>query len=56
MYNTTTYVIDINKIKTIEDILTVIEGMNLHIEMPSNDLKKLCRHIHKEDGSEVIID
>lgn len=56
MYNTTTYIVDINKIKTIKDILTVIEGMNLHVTNPSDDLKKLCKHIHKEDGSEVIID
>ena len=56
MYFTHHYIIDWNKVKTQEDLITILKNQQLGFENPSEDLKKLCKFVNKSDGQEVTFD
>jgi len=47
------WVIDWDKVKTQEDIITILKGSNLEFESLSKELQKLCKYVNKSDGREV---
>lgn len=53
MYFTATYKLDVSKVKSIDDILIVLNELSICVDRPSEDFKKLCNLISKETG-EVI--
>jgi len=53
MYQTTTYKINIEKVKTLENVLTILKELKICIDYPSDEMKMLCDHIFKEDGRPV---
>jgi len=56
MYFLQHWVIDWDKVKTQEDLITILKNLNLGFERPSEDLKKLCKFVNKSDGEEVTFD
>lgn len=56
MYFLQHYVIDWDKVKTQEDLITILKNLQLEFENPSEDLKKLCKLVNKSDGQEVTFD
>ena len=56
MYLLQHYVIDWDKVKTQEDIITILKDLQLGFERPSDELKKLCKFVNKSDGLEVCLD
>ena len=56
MYLLQHYVIDWDKVKTQEDLITILKNLNLGFDNPSEDLKKLCKFVNKADGLEVRLD
>lgn len=50
------YVIDWEKVKTQEDIITILKELNIAFDNPSEDMKKLCKYVNKSDGCEVKLD
>jgi len=56
MYFLQHYVIDWDKVKTQEDLITILKNLHLGFENPSEDLKKLCKFVNKSDGQEVTFD
>ena len=56
MYLLQHYVIDWDKVKTQEDLITILKNQQLGFENPSEDLKKLCKFVNKSDGQEVTFD
>ena len=56
MYFLQHYVIDWDKVKTQEDLITILKNLQLGFENPSEDLKKLCKFVNKSDGQEVKFD
>lgn len=55
MYLINHYVVDWGKVKTQEDLITILKGMDLAFEYPSEELKKLCKFVNKYTGEEVKI-
>jgi hypothetical protein len=53
MYFLQHYVIDWDRVKTQEDLITILKNLQLGFENPSEDLKKLCKLVNKSDGKEV---
>ena len=47
MYFTHHYIIDWNKVKTQEDLITILKNLNLAFENPSDELEKLCKYVEK---------
>ena len=56
MYLFQHYVIDWEKVKTQEDLITILKNLKLGFDKPSDDLKKLCKFVNKSDGQEVTFD
>ena len=56
MYLLQHYVIDWDKVKTQEDVITILKELQLGFERPSDELKKLCKFVNKSDGLEVRLD
>lgn len=56
MYLLQHYVIDWDKVKTQEDLITILKNLNLGFERPTDDLKALCKFVNKSDGLEVRLD
>lgn len=56
MYKFHHYVIDWEKVKTQEDIITILKELNIAFDNPSEDMKKLCKYVNKSDGCEVKLD
>lgn len=56
MYLLQHYVIDWDKVKTQEDLITILKNLQLGFENPSEDLKKLCKFVNKSDDHEVTFD
>ena len=56
MYFLQHYVIDWDKVKTQEDLITILKNLNLGFDRPSADLKKICKLVSKSDGQEVTLD
>ena len=56
MYLLQHWVIDWDKVKTQEDLITILKELNLGFERPSEELKKLCKFVNKSDGQEVTFD
>ena len=56
MYLLQHYVIDWDKVKTQEDLITILKNLQLRFEYPSEDLKKLCKFINKNKGQKVTFD
>lgn len=50
------YVIDWDKVKTQEDLITILKNLHLGFERPDEELKKLCKLVNKFDGQEVTFD
>ena len=53
MYFLQHYVIDWDRVKTQEDLITILKNLQLGFENPNEDLKKLCKFVNKSDGKEV---
>jgi hypothetical protein len=47
------WVIDWDKVKTQDNIITILKELKLGFERPSDELKKLCKFVNKSDGKEV---
>lgn len=56
MYLLQHYVIDWDKVKTQQDLITILKNLHLGFENPSEDLKKLCRFVNKSDDQEITLD
>ena len=56
MYLFQHYVIDWDKVKTQEDLITILKNLDIRFENPSEDLKKLCKFVNKSNGQEVTLD
>ncbi len=56
MYFLQHYVIDWDKVKTQEDLITILKSLQLGFENPSEELKKICKFVNKSDGLEVTYD
>jgi hypothetical protein len=52
MYFLQHWVIDWDKVKTQEELITILKNLDLGFERPSEDLKKLCKFVNKSDGQE----
>ena len=50
MYLVHHYVIDWNKVKTQEDVITILKNLNLGFENPSEELKQMCVLVNKQTG------
>ncbi len=50
------WVIDWDKVKTQEDLITILKDLNLGFENPSDELQKLCKFVNKSDGLEMTLD
>jgi len=53
MYLCHHYIVDWEKVKTQEDLITILKNLNLAFERPTEDLKKLCKLVNKSDGSVI---
>jgi hypothetical protein len=53
MYFVNHYVIDWTKVKTQEDVITILKNLALTFENPSEDLEKLCVLVNKQTGEKV---
>ena len=53
MYFVNHYVIDWTKVKTQEDVITILKNLQLGFENPSEDLEKLCVLVNKQTGEKV---
>lgn len=54
MYLLQHWVIDWGKVKSQEDLITILKEIGLSFEKPSRELEKLCKFVNKSDGEEVI--
>ena len=48
------YVIDFDKVESIDDIKVILKSLQLGFERPSEELKKLCVFVDKQTGLPVI--
>ena len=53
MYLLHHYIIDWDKVKTQDQIITILKNMGLGFERPSDELKELCKLVEKSTGNEV---
>jgi len=53
MYHTRHYVIDFERVKSIDDIIVILKALRLGFDIPSEDLKKLCVLVDKEAGLKI---
>lgn len=56
MYLLQHYVIDWEKVKTQEDLITILKNLNLGFDNPSDDLILLCKLVNKSHVIESILD
>lgn len=56
MYFLQHYVIDWSKVKTQEDIVTILKELKMGFDNPSEELKAICKLVNKSDGKEVTFD
>ena len=47
MYKNKHYVIDWDRVKTLDDVITILKELDLGFENPSDDMKKLCNYVDK---------
>lgn len=50
------WVIDWDKVKTQEDIITILKSLELGFENPNSELQKICKFVNKDNELEVILD
>ncbi len=56
MYLLQHYVIDWDKVKTQEDLITILKNLNLGFDNPSDDLIPLCKLVNKSHVIESRLD
>lgn len=56
MYLLQHWIIDWDKVKTQEDLITILKELNLGFERPSDEMEKLCKFVNKSDEQEVTLD
>ena len=54
-YISNCYVIDWDKVKTQDDIITILKGLSVQFAYPSEELKKLCIYVDKGTGKQIKI-
>jgi hypothetical protein len=53
MYLLQHYIIDWGKVKTQDDLITILKSLDLSFENPDKELIKLCKFVNKSDGTEA---
>ena len=53
VYFSNCYVIDWDKVKTQDDIITILKGLSVQFAYPSEELKKLCIYVDKGTGKQI---
>ena len=56
MYLLQHWVIDWEKVKTQEDLITILKNLDLGFERPSEELEKLCKFVNKSDEQNITYD
>lgn len=56
MYFLQHWVIDWDKVKTQQDLITILKNLQLSFDKPDEDLKKLCNFVNKSDGHKAKFD
>jgi len=56
MYLLNHFVIDWEKVKTQDDIITILKSLDLGWDNPNEELKKLCKYVKKSSDQVVTLD